>query len=233
MTLKSLDWAQWYTETDAGVRHLERAYSPSRFLEALRAHLPTTPASRVLELGCAPGRWLEWVRQATGARAVGVELEDAGVRLTHELYPTLALVRADAFHIPFADATFDAVYSIGLIEHFDDPHDLVKEARRVLRPGGVSLWLIPNIAAGSLCRWHWRTFRRENFDAHKAYTLEEFAAAIAAGGLVVAHREYSGLYVPHLQRVLGRLPVRGLLKGLEHSSLASNLVVVAHRERER
>jgi ubiquinone/menaquinone biosynthesis C-methylase UbiE len=209
------------------VSHLEHAYSPSRVLDTLAQYLPSGPGNSVLELGCAPGRWLAWAASHLGVRSVGLELDAEGVRLARLSYPTLLLVRADAFELPFADESFDAVYSLGLIEHFADPGRIVTEVRRVLRRSGITLWLVPNLEPGSLCRWHWRTFRPRDFEAHQVYTLEGLANAVARGGFIVEHQEYSGLYIPYCQRIMGRLPFRTLLKSCESPRLASNLIVVA------
>src|SRR5207245_165333 len=179
--------------------------------------------ARVLELGCAPGRWLAWSSARLAVRPTGLELDSRGILLTKTLYPQLPIVRADAFSLPFAANSFDGVYSIGLIEHFQSPRRIIEEARRVLEPGGVSIWLVPNLAEGSICRWHWRTFRRENYEAHRCFTLDELSEAVTAGGMQVTHREHSGVYLPHSQRIMGRLPFRGVLKYFEHRVTASNL----------
>jgi ubiquinone/menaquinone biosynthesis C-methylase UbiE len=55
----------------------------------------------------------------------------------------LALVRADALELPFPDASFDIVFSQGLIEHFSEPNELIREQLRVLKPGGVLLVDVP------------------------------------------------------------------------------------------
>jgi len=160
-------------------------------------------------------------------RAVGLELDPEGVRLTQALYPGIPVARADAFAVPFADHSFDVVYALGLLEHFEDPAGILREALRVLRRTGVSIWTVPNLIPGSVCRWHWQRFSRELFEAHKAYSLDELANTVEATGFTVCHREYNGLYVPHMQRLMGRLPLRWLFKLAETRRLAASLVVVA------
>jgi SAM-dependent methyltransferase len=225
MALAQIEWAKAYATWGVTTASIERAYSPARLLDVLRSFLPRQ-GKAVLELGYAPGRWLGWAAGALGVRPFGVELDSVGVKMSHALYPQIRGLRGDAFNLPIRDAVFDGVFAIGLLEHFEDPRPIVREAWRVLKGGGVSIWVVPNLLPGSLCRWHWSTFRPTNFAAHRAFTLGELSEAASSGGFSVVHAEFNGLYIPRLQRVLGRLPFRSVLKRLERPRLASNLVVV-------
>src|SRR6185503_13122255 len=51
---------------------------------------------------------------------------------------------ADVRDLPFADASFDAIYSMGTIEHFDETERAVGEIARVLKPGGRAIVGVPN-----------------------------------------------------------------------------------------
>lgn len=50
-------------------------------------------------------------------------------------FPNVDLV-ADGHYIPVADATFDGVFSLAVLEHVPEPHRMVAEMLRVLKPGG-------------------------------------------------------------------------------------------------
>lgn len=230
MALARIDWAKAYPTWGLTRASVERPYSPSRLLDVLRRFLPRGEGATVLELGCAPGRWLRWAETTLGIRPLGVDLDPEGVRLTHSLWPALDLVRADAVHLPFPDAAVDAVYALGVIEHLEDPGPLLAEARRVTKPGGISVWSVPNLAPGSLCRWHWRTFHPESYAAHRVFTLAELGGVIGRQGFAVVHEDYSGLYIPHCQHLMGRLPLRRALKKLEGPVFATSLVVVARND---
>ena len=51
-------------------------------------------------------------------------------------------VVADAVQTGLPSGEFDCIYSIGLLEHFDDPRPLLTETSRLLRPGGLAFHVV-------------------------------------------------------------------------------------------
>jgi SAM-dependent methyltransferase len=106
-----------------------------REVAALRELVALSQDDAVLDLACGWGRHMRLLRDA-GHQVVGVDLSHALLRRAGGG----AAVAADMRALPFSDATFDVVLnlatSLGL---FLEDHDVVstlREARRVLRPGG-------------------------------------------------------------------------------------------------
>jgi SAM-dependent methyltransferase len=94
---------------------------------------------RVIEIGVGMGAdFLRWLR--AGADATGVDLTERAVGLARAragaegFVPDLRV--ADAERLPFADASFDLVWSWGVLHHTPDTALALREACRVLRPGG-------------------------------------------------------------------------------------------------
>ena len=116
--------------------------------------------ARVLEIGVGAGSdYTRWLRG--GARAVGIDLTQAAVALTREhaevagLTPVLA--RSDCERLPFRTASFDTVYSYGVIHHSPDTRAAVAEIHRVLKPGGtakVMIYHTPSITGFMLWTIH-------------------------------------------------------------------------------
>lgn len=97
----------------------------------------------LLEIGCGLGfDAIEFVK--LGVRVTATDLTPANVNLATRHFAlagvTPEAVRVeDAFDLSFPDATFDAVYSLGVLAHVAEPARMIAEIHRVLRPGGRAL----------------------------------------------------------------------------------------------
>jgi SAM-dependent methyltransferase len=90
-------------------------------------------------------RILAWASRR-GARAYGVDISAPTVvqaRAAFNGHPLHCAV-SDVRELPFRDASFDAIYSMGTIEHFDETEHAVEEMARVLKPGGRAIIGVPN-----------------------------------------------------------------------------------------
>ena len=104
------------------------------------------PDKLALELGCGTGIFLERAA-ATGARLVAIDLSQPLLQQAHERMatsPRVRLVCGNAEAMPYADGTFDAVYGSSVLHHLDLDRAL-REAFRVLRPGGWAAFAEPNL----------------------------------------------------------------------------------------
>jgi glycosyltransferase involved in cell wall biosynthesis/SAM-dependent methyltransferase len=114
-------------------------------LEKLLAESP--PAPRVLEVGAGSAAASRLLAQRIAGSVVAFDLLPQAMRVARRLAPAelngrLVLVAADVFHAPFAEDSFDLVFSQGLVEHFPDPRAILAAHARLVRPGG---WLVINV----------------------------------------------------------------------------------------
>jgi len=102
------------------------------FVEFLRV----APGARVLEVGSGLGILAaEVAAAADGVEVVGVELSAPQIAAAITA-PRVTFKQGDAQALDFPDATFDLVYARYLLEHVADPERVLREMRRVARPGG-------------------------------------------------------------------------------------------------
>ncbi|WP_406695436.1 methyltransferase domain-containing protein [Singulisphaera sp. Ch08] len=101
-------------------------------LGALRNRLEPLLGRRILDLGCGKGRFARPLAEA-GAEMIGLDLSAAMLADARGI----ARVRGSARRLPFAAGSFDAVIAVEVFEHLAAIDDVLNEARRVLRPGGI------------------------------------------------------------------------------------------------
>lgn len=105
----------------------------------------------VLDYGCGPGHDLIGFGTFSACkRLVGVDVSSSSVaesrsRLAlHGITAETVVLDSDVVALPFEDATFDHIHSSGVLHHTPDPLAILKELRRVLKPGGSMNVMIYN-----------------------------------------------------------------------------------------
>ena len=123
----------------AGLERDAMGWGVWRIAEAELGALGDVAGRDVLELGCGGAQWACGLA-AAGARVVGLDLSRAQLRHARErtarLDRAVPLLQGSATAVPLADASFDVVMSDHGATTFADPHGVVPEVARLLRPGG-------------------------------------------------------------------------------------------------
>jgi ubiquinone/menaquinone biosynthesis C-methylase UbiE len=110
--------------------------SSQRLLPRIAARLPATGV-RVLDLGCGDGRSFDWFeRSFTRCSWTGLDIEDSP-EVRSRRRQDCVFESYNGVDIPFADQSFDVVFSNQVFEHVRHPERLLGEVRRVLSPGGL------------------------------------------------------------------------------------------------
>lgn len=186
-------------------------------------NLPTGDGLSVLEIGGAPGRYLGYVGKSFGLTLRALEYSQVGYELTKRNLDLLG-IEAQVAHGDMFDPSVelprsDVVYSLGLIEHFDDPVSVIEAHLRFLKPGGLLVIGAPNLLglAGLLHR----ALSPSILESHHAPSTDPDAWARFESRfeLDVRFKAYIGGFEPNSFRRLERsgLAPRGLwllLRGL-------------------
>ena len=117
--------------------HPHHGYTPTAFRHYIRQIalldvLGSIRFSTALDVGCAEGYFMKVVRDRFDAEVWGVDLSTTVLAKAHDLYG-LSVAAAEATRLPFADGSFDLVFSTEVIEHVLDPDLMIAEMRRVSR----------------------------------------------------------------------------------------------------
>jgi SAM-dependent methyltransferase len=129
---------EWFEQVE------QYRYEVEPFIHAV-AQFTRHRGKRMLEVGVGAGTdHLQWAR--AGCECHGVDLTAAAIETTRArlaLYGLQSqLQRVDAERLPFDDASFDLVYSWGVIHHSERPERIVAEIARVLKPGGSFIGML-------------------------------------------------------------------------------------------
>jgi len=110
----------------------EKTYGLSRTALNKRFLSDIDQSARILEVGSNIGTQLALLRRLGFDHLCGAELQGYAIALAKTLTPSINLVRATAFEIPFGDGSFDVVFTSGLRIHIhpSDLHDALKEIHR-------------------------------------------------------------------------------------------------------
>ena len=164
----------------------------------------------VLEIGFAPGKQLSYVAANYQAKVSGVDYSEHGIETAQRLFSALGIeadIRCESvFETSFSDGSFDFVYSIGVVEHFKDPTEVIQKHVELLKPGGKALIAIPNYGGiyGRVQAW----FDQSNIDIHNLDMMSESAfAAFINSDEVAEVKSYSyGRFDPSIISWRAKLP---------------------------
>jgi SAM-dependent methyltransferase len=119
--------------------------------------LDVRPGHRLLDAGCGEGRHC-FGAMSRGATVVGLDLDLDSIRVPSKILRKRgeeqdrmgAMLQGDAFHLPFADGSFDRIICSEVMEHVHDYRGAVRELFRVAAPGARIAVTIPTATSEHL-----------------------------------------------------------------------------------
>jgi ubiquinone/menaquinone biosynthesis C-methylase UbiE len=146
---------QWGADPCGAVHGKEYEFASREFFDEVERHryndygpwMPQVmgfdqfPGAKLIEVGCGMGTdLLQFARG--GAKVTGVDLTPRSVEISRQHFRVYDMKAdfslADAENLPFDDETFDVFYSNGVLHHTPNTDATIREAHRVLKPGGTA-----------------------------------------------------------------------------------------------
>jgi 2-polyprenyl-3-methyl-5-hydroxy-6-metoxy-1,4-benzoquinol methylase len=130
-----------YLDSESSHHH---AYLLSPLLEMLSEIRRCQQKPRILDLGCGNGSLSHLIAQQ-GYDVVGVEDSEQGVAIARQSFPDCHFIQASIYDLPYGELenSFDIVLSVEVIEHLLYPRELVRAAKKCLKPNGRLILTTP------------------------------------------------------------------------------------------
>ncbi|HSD39894.1 MAG TPA: class I SAM-dependent methyltransferase [Rhodocyclaceae bacterium] len=128
----------------AQINLAEKNSSHTLAYDMVQAHAQGRPLS-VLEVGCASGYWGA-VLKVAGHAVVGVEPDAQAATAAQKVLDQVFVGLVDDYFAAHPDAKFDVISFVDVLEHTFDPVAVLAESRLRLKPGGIVVASIPNVA---------------------------------------------------------------------------------------
>ncbi|MBI4039716.1 class I SAM-dependent methyltransferase [Candidatus Daviesbacteria bacterium] len=180
-----------------GIRRnlLQKIWHTNRFGAVSDFVMPTR--GEILDIGCADGTFSQVILEKTGAeKLVGIDVVDHLIADDQQYFKNngkMEFLVADAHNLPFADGTFDAVFALEVLEHVENPRQVLSEVKRVLKPDGYIVILVPNeTLLFKIEWWLFRTFGPAKIwnDTHiQEYSKNTLLKMVTQAGFAVVRQK--------------------------------------------
>ncbi len=167
--------------------------------------LDIRPGQLLLDAGCGEGRHC-FGSQSRGARVVGLDLDLSAMRMPSKVLRKQgrekgrlgAMLQGDAFHLPFADESFDRIICSEVMEHVHDYRGAARELARVAKPGAKIAITIPTATSEQLYLRLGDDYFESPGGHIRIFRPRDLAKGLAAAGLTTVGCGFAhGFHTPY------------------------------------
>jgi SAM-dependent methyltransferase len=192
--------------------------------------------AKVLEIGCVPAGRLYFLQKHFQTETYGLDYSLKG--LFKSIKQRNHLVCSDLYHPPFKNESFDLVYSLGVIEHFDDPSKVIDVHLDLVRKNGLILITVPNFYWLSMTSMFYRILRKykEIKETHnmKLMSINNFNKLFETFPIDPLISDYYGPYViparPFIKRICTRINNFLNREAIKSKFFSPNLVFIGKKK---
>lgn len=130
---------------DKGIKRniFQKYWHFRRFHEVLKVINQTEDP--ILDLGCHSGTFTKQIITKVKSKKVyGIDISTSAIELIKKRIPYGIFKVASAENVPFKSNFFEQIYCLEMLEHVDHPDKVIKEIKRLLKKGGISIILVPS-----------------------------------------------------------------------------------------
>jgi SAM-dependent methyltransferase len=145
-------------------------------------------SGKALDVGCQSAYLLSKLRMPRES-LYGIDVTPGPLRLAVQRLEGASFCQADATRIPYQSDTFSYLFCTEVLEHIPNGEEVLKDCFRVIKPGGVAFFTVPNGrgAAGKYMVCHIRYF-----------TFKSLSKMIEDAGFEIVNGKKYGLYIPFI-----------------------------------
>jgi ubiquinone/menaquinone biosynthesis C-methylase UbiE len=146
MSTKSIQGKLWSIAPPYWAQHFEPWFSP--MYQVVLKHLELSDKYRLLDAGCGSGLFTHLAAR-TGVEVIGVDAAQGLLELARLRDPQISFLQEDLETLPFKDNNFDIVTGFNSFQYAGSIENALREAKRVLKPGGrlvIGIWDKPHLS---------------------------------------------------------------------------------------
>ena len=191
-------WDDVLKEANLPLEVNKKQYSPWLINSFFKDFIVEDKVKTLLEVGSGSSAWLPFLAEEYNLRVSGLDYSEIGCKICEENLKMLGInfdeiICEDVFKWD-SGKRYDIIISFGVIEHFENPEDILKIICRHLNEDGLIITIVPNLLgiSGKLIK----TFLPDVYVIHKIISKNHLKELHEKAGYECLKNDYTGFFYP-------------------------------------